>query len=147
MTEPETPMPTSEAPSSGKRRTPWWLPVIVILGALPAVFALLIFGFIVRYSVAHDPETCPYQPGESRVLRDGVSVREDSRSCLDDVDDHRWVVLRDGYDELALGNLPLMGDAEGFTWEARLEEDRVVVDVSIRDRGDLTFREPERDDD
>jgi hypothetical protein len=120
--------------------------VIVVIGALPAVFALLIFGFIVRYSVAHDPETCPYQPGEARVLRDGLSVREDSRSCLDDVDDHRWVVLRDGYDELSLGNLPLMGDGEGFTWDARLDEDRVVVEVSIRDRGELTFREPERDD-
>lgn len=144
MTLPEVPVAAS--PTTGKRRTPWWLPVIVILGALPAVFAVLIFAFIVRYSVAHDPETCPYQPGEARVLRDGVSVREDSRSCLDDVDDHRWVVLRDGYDELSLGNLPLMGDSEGFTWEAQLDEDRVVVEVSIRDRGELTFREPERDE-
>ncbi len=137
----------SNAPvPASKRKTPWWLPIIVVLGALPAVLALIIFGVIVRYSVAHDEARCPYEPGETRTLRDGVSVREDARSCLDEVDDHRWVVLRDGYDELPLGNLPLMGEADGFTWEARLDEDRVVVDVTIRDRGELTFREPERDD-
>lgn len=129
-------------PSETKKKTPWWVPVIVVIGALPAVFALFIFAFVVRYSVAHDEASCPYTLGEPRVIADDVSVREDSRSCMDDVRDHRWVVLRPGVPDRSLGNLPLMGEDARFEWEARIEEERVVIDVVVPDRGELSFREP-----
>lgn len=129
-----------------KKKTPLWLPIVVIVGAAPAVIAVIIFGIIVRYSVAHDEESCPYTLGASRSLREGVAVREDTRQCMDDVRDHRWVVVRDGFDDRPLGNLPLMGDTGEFVWEARLEEDRVIVDVTVPERGDLTFREPDIDE-
>lgn len=129
-------------PSEAKKKTPWWVPVIVVIGALPALFALFIFAFVVRYSVAHDEETCPYMLGEPREVASGVRVREDTRVCMDDVRDHRWVVLREGVDDRSLGNLPLMGEDARFEWEARIEEDRVVIDVVVPDRGELSFREP-----
>lgn len=137
------PMP-EPAPRAGKKKTPWWIYPMVFFGALPAVFAVFIFVFIVRYSVAHDPDSCPYTLGEPRPLGgpDGVAVREDSRSCMDDVQDHRWVVLRPGEDELPLGNLPLMGADARFEWEAHVDEGRVVVDIVVPDRGELSLREP-----
>jgi hypothetical protein len=117
--------------------------VMVVVGAAPAVFALFIFVFVVRYSVAHDEESCPYVLGEPREVASGVRVREDSRSCMDDVRDHRWVVLREGAADRSLGNLPLMGEDARFEWEARIEEERVVIDVVVPGRGELSFREPE----
>lgn len=140
MNQPE-PMPERE---SEKKKTPWWLPIVVIVGALPAVFAVAIFVIIVRYSVAHDPDNCPYVLGAVRDVNDGIAVREDTRQCMDDVEDHRWVVVRDGDEDLPLGNLPLMGTSVTVGWEAHLDDGRVVVDVEIPDRGSLTFREPER---
>ena len=150
---PESAAPESTAPESpakpapahrAKKRSPWWLPLVVIMGAAPAVLALIIFGVIVRYSWAHDLDRCPYTLGTPRDLREGVAVREDHRQCMEDVEDHRWVVVREGMDDLPLGNLPLMGTNVTVEWAARLEEDHAIVDVTIPERGDLTFREPER---
>jgi len=141
---PPSPAPAAPKAAPTKKKTPWWLPVVVVLGALPAVFALFIFTFVVRYSVAHDVESCPYTLGEPREVErsGGVRVREDHRSCMEDVRDHRWVVLRPGTGERSLGNLPLMGAEARFEWEARIEEERVVIDVVVPGRGELSFREP-----
>jgi hypothetical protein len=42
----------------------------------------------------------------------------------------------------SLGNLPLTGRDARFEWEARIEENRVVIDVVVPGRGELSFREP-----
>ena len=37
-----------------KVKTPWYLPILVILGATPAVIAIGIFAFVMRTGCAHD---------------------------------------------------------------------------------------------
>lgn len=132
------------SPPSAAKKTPFWVPVVVFVGALPAVFALFIFGFIVRYGWAHDEGRCPFHEVETRSVGSGVSVREDARRCMDEVEDHRWLVLREGAEPLDLGRYPLEAALVdvGFPWEARLEEGRVVVDVTNEGHGTFTLREP-----
>ena len=132
------------SPPSAKKKTPLWVPVAVFFGALPAVFAVFIFGFIVRYGWAHDEDRCPFHEVETRSIDGSVSVREDARRCLEEVEEHRWSVVRDGGEPLDLGRYPLEAELVevGFPWEARLEEGRVVVDVVNEGRGTFTLREP-----
>ena len=142
---PSEPADAGESPPHAKKRkTPLWVPVVVFVGALPAVFAVFIFGFIVRYGWAHDEDRCPFHEVETRTIDATVAVREDERRCIDEVEDHRWVVLRAGSEPLDLGRFPLEAALVdvGFPWEARLEEGRVVVDVTNEGHGTFTLREP-----
>lgn len=141
---------TSEADTAGgsppgaAKKTPFWVPIAVFFGALPAVLALFIFGFIVRYGWAHDEDRCPFHEVETRAVSPAVSVREDSRRCIDEVEEHRWLILRGDAEPLDLGRYPLEAELveSGFPWEARIEEGRVVIDVTNEGHGIFTLREP-----
>ncbi len=134
----------NETPTEPKKKTPWWLPIIVILGALPAVFAILIFIFILRFGWAHDETRCPFHHVETREIDAHASVVEDARRCIDEVEEHRWSVVRDRAAPLELGRMPLERERidEGFPWAARIEDGRVVIDVTNEPDGLFTLREP-----
>lgn len=148
MTTTTDPDATGGSPPGAAKKTPVWVPFAVFFGALPAVLALFIFGFIVRYGWAHDEDRCPWHDVETRALDGDVSVREDARRCLDEVEEHRWLVLRDGEEPLDLGRYPLEAALieTGFPWTAHVEDGRVVIDVTNEGRGTFTLREPERPD-
>ena len=59
-------------------------------------------------------------------------------------EEHRWLVVREGAPPRELGRMPLERSriAEGFPWEARSEDGRVVIDVTNEPRGIFTLREP-----
>lgn len=134
----------SEASKTEKKKTPWWLPIIVVLGAAPAVFALYILYFITRYSMAHDEGRCPYEHVETRPVAAGVRVREESRRCIDEVEEHRWLVERGTAPLDELGRYPLEADqiSLGFPWVAAIEDGRVVITVQNQGRGEIVLREP-----
>lgn len=135
----------SEQGKGGKdKKTPWWLPILVVLGALPAVFAIGIFLFAMRTGCAHDETRCPFHDVTTRPLEGHASVLEQSRRCIDEVEEHRWMVVRDGEAPVELGRMPLEAERipEGFPWEARIEDDRVIIDVTNEPRGIFTLREP-----
>ncbi len=127
-----------------KEKTPWWLPIMVVIGAAPAVFAIFIFVFILRSGLAHDETRCPFSDVETRQLDAHAAVLEQSRRCVEDVEEHRWMVVREGSAPLELGRMPLEQEriAEGFPWQARIEDDRVIIDVTNEPRGPFTLREP-----
>jgi hypothetical protein len=112
---------------------------------LPGLFGpLFVLGFIFINELAHDEARCPYVVGETRALSASVSVREDSRNCLWDVEDHRFSVIRDGA-ESVLGRRRFRADAfaQGhYTWTAELDaKDQVHVLVKNEGHGDGQFRE------
>lgn len=129
-----------------KRGTPLWVKIIVVLGALPGVLALFIMFFIARYSILHDEDRCPYAHVETRDVGDGVRVREESRRCMDEVEEHRWLVERGTAEPLELGRYPLEAAQipEGFPWTATLDEQRVVITITNQGRGEIVLREPRR---
>lgn len=135
---------TTETPEK-KERTPLWVVLVVIVGAAPAVFAVYILFFISRYSILHDEDRCPYAHVETRDVGQGVRVREESRRCIDEVEEHRWLVERGTAPPDELGRYPLESAqiGRGFPWRAELEEGRVVITITNEGRGDFTLREPE----
>jgi len=120
---------------------PRWARYALLPGLLgPAA----ILGFIFVSESAHGEARCPYVPGETRSLRRGVTVREDSRNCLFDVQDHRFSVVR-GDDERVLGRRRFRAEAFApgrYSWTAELtDQDEVQVVVHNAGHGDAMFRE------
>jgi hypothetical protein len=130
-----------------KKKSPWWLPIAVFFGALPAILAIAIFGWVIRTGLAHDESRCPFGDVTTRELDAHASVLEQSRRCVEEVEEHRWMLVRDHGSPVELGRMPLERSriAEGFPWEARIEDDRVVIDVTNEPRGIFTLREPFED--
>jgi hypothetical protein len=135
---------TAEAAATEKKGTPLWVKIIVVIGALPGLLALFIMFFIARYSILHDEDRCPYAHVETRTVGDGVRVREESRRCMDEVEEHRWLVERGTAAPLELGRYPLEAEqvAQGFPWTASIDERRVVITITNHGRGEIVLREP-----
>jgi len=120
---------------------PRWARYALLPGLLgPA----LILGFIFVSETAHDEARCPYVKGETRNVGRDVSVREDSRNCLFDVQDHRFSVIR-GEAERVLGGRRFRAEAFApgrYQWSAALTEaDEVQVVVKNEGHGEAKFRE------
>jgi len=112
---------------------------------LPGLFGpLLILGFIFVTEVAHDETRCPYTRGETRALTPEVAVREDHRTCLWDVEDHRFSVVR-GATERVLGRRRFRAEAflpGNYNWSAKLDaKDQVHVHIKNEGHSDAQFRE------
>ncbi|MDQ3030826.1 MAG: hypothetical protein M3Y87_00250 [Myxococcota bacterium] len=124
---------------------PRW--AVIAIAIFPAFAAIGIFLFIARFSMAHDEGRCPFSEVETRAAGERVSVREESRRCLPEIEEHRWIVVREGRPELELGRFPLESEQieQGFPWVAVEEEGRAVVTVTNEGRGELVFREPPPD--
>jgi hypothetical protein len=120
---------------------PRWARYLLIPGIIGPV---LVLGFIFITEVAHDEQRCPYVPGETRVLSREVSVREDSRNCLWDVEDHRYSVIRGG-NEHTLGRRRFRAAAfaqDQYRWQAELSaQDEVKVRIQNQGHNPATFRE------
>lgn len=140
------PSPRSAPAAEPKKseKSPWWLPIVVVLGAAPAVLVMGIFIWILRTGFAHDESRCPFHDVETRELDPHARVLEQARRCIEQVEEHRWMLLRDAQAPRELGRMPLEQEriGEGFPWQARLEDGRVVVDVTNEPRGLFTLREP-----
>lgn len=126
------------------KKTPLWVKIMVVVGALPAIFAVGIFIFLSRYSMAFNDQ-CPYVEVETRDVGGGDFVRQESRRCMDSMEEHRWVLQRGTADELELGRYPLEGAhfSEGFPWRTERDDGRLVVRITNPGRGEFVLREPE----
>lgn len=129
----------SEPPE--KQFLPRWVRYLAIPGL---VCPLLILVFIFVTELAHNETRCPYNAGETRALNPQVAVREDSRNCLWDVEDHRFTVIR-GSDEHVLGRRRFRKQAfasGNYSWSAELDaKDQVHVRVQNEGHADAQFRE------
>src|SRR5262245_35659916 len=94
------------------------------LSALMVITVLIIFGLIVRSESAHDEASCPFKKLSERTLGDALVV-EETRSCLPQVEERRWLVSRqDGGAALEFARKradKARFSPEHFSW--KLEED------------------------
>ena len=129
------------SPEPEKEFLPRWVRYLAIPGL---VGPLLILVFIFVTELAHNESRCPYVSGETRALNAQVSVREDSRNCLWDVEDHRFTVVR-GTDEHVLGRRRFRKEAfaaGNYKWSAELDaKDQVHVLVQNEGHAEAQFRE------
>lgn len=135
--EPEAPSRISPK----QRRVLKWIGIAV---AVPSVilFSLVAF-FVARTEYMHDETRCPFHEVESRRVADtDARVLEESRTCQEGVEEHRWTVYRRDGSRRELGRRRLMDSHyEGYRWSVRSEDGSAVVEVRFEDVEDATFRE------
>jgi hypothetical protein len=132
--------PDPKAPESGLPLPRWvlWL-------ALPGVIApIAIFAFILLTEKAHDEASCPFGELTRRTASEGVEVIEESRRCIDDVEERRFVVVRNGQRQ-AIGErrfAPALFAPDVYSWEIKVsEQGETHVRVAQKGHGAVVFRE------
>lgn len=121
------------------------LPRWVLWLALPGVIApIAILVFIVLTEAAHDDARCPFRELSRRPASPGVEVIEEARRCLDDVEERRFVVVRDGRRQV-LGERrfsPDLFSPDIYAWEVKVSEaGETHVRVTQEGHGAVVFRE------
>ncbi len=111
----------------------WKKAALVALATAPIGFAILSFVFMARSELAFDEATCPFEERELRDVEAGIRVRDEARTCQPGVEEHRWVVLRDGQPDLAIGQRRLSAEMwEGYSWTAVMRDGHVRLEIHDR---------------
>jgi len=119
---------------------------LIAVATAPVFVALFAFGFMIRSELAFDERTCPFEEREVREVAAGVSVREEARVCQPEVEEHRWVLLRDGHPELPVAQRRLdQRFFRGASWTAAWEDERVTVEIHNPGQPDRVFHGPAPD--
>lgn len=125
----------------------WKKAILVALAVAPIGVAILSFVFMAKSELAFDERTCPYEEVEVRRVTPTAQVRDERRECQPGIEEHRWILLREGQDPvpLALRRLP-SERYEGYSWTATEETTEGTagrIRIEIRNPGqDLrVFRE------
>jgi hypothetical protein len=98
----------------------------------------------VRSERAHDEEKCKFTVASVRIFG-GATVFEESRSCVPEAEEHRWLLQRDGQEkrEFARKRLPKpMFSPDSASWT--VERDKaglVVMKLHVQGQPDTEFRE------
>lgn len=120
---------------------PRWFLWIAVPGALAPI---LIFGFIVLTESAHDEDACPFRELSRRPGAQGAQVIEEGRRCIADVEERRFVVLREG-ERYVLGErrfAPDLFSPDVYSWEVKVsEQGETHVRVAQKGHGEVVFRE------
>jgi hypothetical protein len=114
------------------------------LSGLMVLTVLVIFGLIVRSESAHDEASCPFAVRGEKSLGE-ARVVEEARSCLPEVEEHRWTVHRAGKPPYELARKRL--DKARFLpsrFQWKLSEDeahRLVLRIEVDGALSSEFRE------
>jgi len=101
------------------------------LSGLMVLTVLVIFGLILRSESAHDEASCPFEPHAERSLGD-ARVIEESRSCVPEAEERRWLVERPGQKPYELARKRLD--------KARFSDQRFVWKLSHDDKQQLVIK-------
>jgi hypothetical protein len=139
----------SQPPPDGNPDNQWsegpLLPRWALYIMLPGIVGpMLIFLFIFFSESAHDEDRCPYTDVERRTLQPGVSVLEERRNCVGEVEERRWMLTR-GDETRVLGRRRFERSdfaPARYSWKAQIsEQGEVVVEVHNEGHDDLLLRE------
>jgi hypothetical protein len=114
------------------------------LSALMVLTVLTVFALIVRSESAHDEAKCPFAPVGERPFEGGV-VKEQARSCVGGISEHRYLVERQGKPEFELARKRLATDRFDpgrYRWDLNLDDQqRLVLKVFVENKLSSEFRE------
>lgn len=121
------------------------LPRWVLWAALPGVIApIAIFAWVLLTERAHDEAGCPFKEISRRIASPGATVIEEGRRCIEDVEERRFMIERDGHRQL-LGErrfAPALFSPDVYSWEIKVsEQGETHVRVAQRGHGVVVFRE------
>lgn len=121
----------------------WKWPFLFVLATAPIAIIAFSMFFMAQNELAFDEVRCPFEEGETRLVSPGVSVREDARTCQEDVEEHRWVLHREGQAprEIARRRLEARYFEGDYRWTAAVEEGEVEIEIVNPGHGSRIFRE------
>jgi len=93
----------------------------MIMSALMVIAMLTVLALIVRNERAHDEQTCKFTPLSERTLG-RTTVREESRRCLPELEERRYLVERAGEATFELARKRMPPDrfaADRYLWTMR----------------------------
>lgn len=123
-----------------KRKILKWVAIFFV--APSVILFLLVTFFVARTEYMHDEDRCPFDLVEQRTVAAGIDVAEERRSCQPGVEEHRWLVRREGRPDREIGRRRLMEDGyQEYEWSAHMEGDWVHVSLSNAGVEDARYRE------
>ena len=109
-----------------------------ILGASGSVVLMVLaFALVLRNEQAFDETRCPFRRIGERRIDGTLRVIEESRACIDDLEERRWLVARDPSSPIELGRRRLATSFWGrgrYEWRVELEP-KGKVRVEVRNAG------------
>ena len=119
----------------------------IAASALMVLGVLTVLVLIIRTERAHDEELCKFAPLERRALA-GAEVFEETRSCLPEVEERRYLIQRadrPAY-ELARKRLSSAQFLPGrYVWKLREEAPRqLVIELEIDGKPFSEFHEQDK---
>ena len=127
--------------TAASQRTAMRLRTLRAVGIALSVGSVLLMGsvlvLVVRSEMAHDDAGCPFRAVESRTLGTSVRVTDERRRCMSSVEEHRWVVHRNGAAGKEIGRRRLDAAyyaSSRYRWTASTEEGGKVI-VKVENRG------------
>lgn len=118
----------------------------MVLSGLMVLTILVIFGLIVRSESAHNEDKCPFAKRGERSLGD-IRVVEESRSCVPEAEERRWIVERSGQPPFELARKRLdkaRFTDERFAWKLEQDERKLLV-IKLEVDGELSSEFHEAD--
>ncbi len=116
-----------------------------VLSVIMVLSVVVIFVLIIRSEQAHDEAVCPYEDQAERSLPGGLVVLEQSRRCMEEAEEHRWMLGRPGKGPVEPGKRRLSPElfaGEGYSWDVKVDEDGgVLLEVQTGGRERRVFRE------
>ena len=135
----------------GLRYPPWLVArrralriVAIVMSVSSGALVVAAFVLTWRTEAAFDESRCPWRAGETKDVAPEVHVRDDARTCLSDLAEHRFIVTRRGQAPLEIGRRRL-GTARWapgvWSWEPTLADGHVHVRVVNPGAGPVTYKE------
>ncbi len=116
----------------------------IIASVLMAVLVLTVFGLVLRSESAHDESSCPFARASERTLGE-VIVIEESRNCVPEAEEHRWLVQRPRQKAVKLGRKRLPKErfsAARTKWKVSEDKSKqVVLEIEVDGRPFSAFHE------
>jgi len=114
------------------------------VSALMVVLVVSIFALVVRSERAHDEVSCPFTKLSERSLG-AATVIEESRSCVPEAEERRWLVQRQGKSLVELGRKRLPKErftADRTKWTLTLDKgQQLLLNIEVDGRPLSEFRE------
>jgi len=130
------------SPKDRKKRILKWLAILAVAPSV-ALFVMVSL-FIARAEMAHDESTCPFDEVERRNVEAGIWVLDQARQCQEGIEEHRWIVAREGGGEREIGRRRLESSLYGaanYRWNASLRDGWVHVRIQNSGVEGAAFRE------
>lgn len=126
-----------------RRRVLEWIAIALVVPSVVLFVGVSLFVAITEY--AHDESRCPFERVGERTLVDGtIVVQEDRRSCVEGVEERRWIVRRPDRGPREVARRRLSSDffePSRYRWRAALEDDWVHIRIENDGVSPAVFRE------